>query len=231
MSILGENMKEKIENSEELRDRIVRDAKLLSDLSEKISEILHGKVEIGEDEAYTFVPFVFKKPVFAPEVLLGPNMRENDRLPWWGWVGIPVPELLEALEQYRVNEFTPKPGMPLAKQIIGNRELFHELSECVSSILNEHGVVISEDVMYVFSPIVYKKPIFAPEMLMSVVPQFLTFMPGDQIKATPISIPRPAKWLLASEVYSPQIPLPPPTPIDGIPAPELLYALDRFRLK
>ena len=73
-------MKEKIENSEELRDRIVRDEKLLSDLSEKISEILHGKVEIGEDEAYTFVPFVFKKPVFAPEVLLGPNMPDNDRL-------------------------------------------------------------------------------------------------------------------------------------------------------
>jgi hypothetical protein len=224
-------MKEKIENSEELRDRIVRDEKLLSDLSEKISELLHGKVEIGEDEAYTFVPFVFKKPVFAPEVLLGPSMLDNDHL-WWWWVGLPVPELLEALEQYRVNEFTPKPGMPLAKQIIGNRELFHELSECVSSVLNEHGVVISEDVMYVFSPIVYKKPIFAPEMLMSVTPsQFVTIMSGDQIKATPISIPGPAKWVLASEVYSPVIPLPPPTPIDGIPAPELLYALDRFRLK
>jgi hypothetical protein len=226
------NMKEKIENSEELRDRIVRDEKLLSDLSEKISEILHGKVEIGEDEAYTFVPFVFKKPVFAPEVLLGPNMLDTKHLSWWWWAGLPVPELLEALEQYRLNELTPEPGMPLAKQIIGNKELFRELSECVSSVLKEHGVVISEDVMYVFSPIVYKKPIFAPEMLMSVIPsQFLTIMSGDQIKATPLPLPGPAKWLLASEVYTPVIPLPPPTPVDGIPAPELLYALDRFRLK
>lgn len=225
-------MKEKIENSEELRDRIVRDEKLLSNLSEKISEILHGKVEIGEDEAYTFVPFVFKKTVFAPEVLLGPNMPDNDRLSWWWWVGLPVPELLEALEQYRLNEFTPKPGMPLQKQIIGNKELFRELSECISSVLKEHGVVISEDVTYMFSPIVYKKPIFAPEMLMSVIPsQFVTFMSGDQIKAIPITLPGTAKWLLASEVYSPMIPLPLPTPVDGIPIPELLYALDRFRLK
>lgn len=225
-------MNEKIENSEELRDRIVRDEKLLKDLSEKISEILHGNVEIGEDEAYTFVPFVFKKPVFAPEVLLGPNMLDNDRLPWWWWEGLPVPELLEALEQYRLNEFTPKPDMPLQKQIIGNRELFRELSECVSNVLKEHGVVISEDVTYVFSPIVYKKPIFAPEMLMCVIPsQFVTIMSADQIKATPIPLPGPAKWLMASEVYSPVIPLPPPTPVDGIPVPELLYALDRFRLK
>lgn len=225
-------MKEKIENSEELRDRILRDEKLLSDLSEKISEILNGKVEIGEDEAYTFVPFVFKKPIFAPEVLLGPNMLDNDRLSWWWWVGLPVPELLEALEQYRVNELTPKPGMPLAKQIIGNKELFRELSECVSSVLKEHGVVISEDVMYVFSPIVYKKPIFAPEMLMSVIPsQFVTNVSGDQIKVLPIPLPGQAKWFLASEVYTPSIPMPPPKPVDGIPAPELLHALDRFRFK
>ncbi len=38
-------MEEKIERSEELRDRIVKDEKLLRDLSETISRILRGKVK------------------------------------------------------------------------------------------------------------------------------------------------------------------------------------------
>jgi hypothetical protein len=37
-------MREKIKNSEKLRDRILSDEKLLSDLSERIAEILKGKV-------------------------------------------------------------------------------------------------------------------------------------------------------------------------------------------
>lgn len=65
-------MRGKIENSIELRDRILSDEKLLRDLSERIAEILKGKVEIREDETYTFVALVYKKPVFAPEIFVGP---------------------------------------------------------------------------------------------------------------------------------------------------------------
>jgi hypothetical protein len=114
----GENMKEKIEDSRELRDRILRDKELLRDLSEKIAEILKGKVEIEEDEAYTFVPFVYEKPVFAPEIFAGPVRRvvKMELPPWWWpwlWRGIPNPEILRYLERYRVTELTPELDMPL----------------------------------------------------------------------------------------------------------------------
>ena len=71
-------MKENLRNSSELRDRIIRDKELLRDLSEKIAEILKGKVEIGEDETYTFVPFVYEKPIFAPEIFAGPVQRVGE---------------------------------------------------------------------------------------------------------------------------------------------------------
>ena len=69
-------------------------------------------------------------------------------------------EILRHLEKYRVPELTPEPNMPLGKQIIRNKELPGELSEAVSTVLKEHGVVISDDVTYIFSPVVYKKPTF-----------------------------------------------------------------------
>lgn len=47
---------EKIETSKDLRDRIVRDRTLQRDLSEKVAEILKGRIKIGEEETYTFVP-------------------------------------------------------------------------------------------------------------------------------------------------------------------------------
>ncbi len=224
----GENMKEKIEDSRELRDRILRDKELLRDLSERIAEVLKGRVEIEEDETYTFVPFVYEKPVFAPEIFAGAAWRvgKTERPPWWWpwwWIGLPAPEILLHLEKYRVTELTPEPDMPLGEQIIRNKELIGELSDVVSNVLKEHGVVISEDVTYVFSPIVYKKPTFAHEMFVSVSPS--KFAP--MVFADPN--PQPARWLWASAVSSPVIPLPPPTPIDGIPAPEMLYALDKFR--
>ena len=40
-------MSEKIKNGEKLRDRILSDEKLLRDLSERIAEILKGKVHMN----------------------------------------------------------------------------------------------------------------------------------------------------------------------------------------
>ncbi|NQE06720.1 hypothetical protein C5S32_12690 [ANME-1 cluster archaeon GoMg1] len=221
----GESMKEKIEDSRELRGRILRDKELLRHLSEKIAEILNGKVEIGEDEAYTFVPFVYEKPVFAPEIFAGPvrRVRKTEPPPWW-WEGLPAPEILQHLEKHRVTEKpTPELAMSLGEQIIRNKKLLGELSEGVSSVLKEHGVAISEDVTYVFSPIVYKKPTFAHEMFMDVKPSmFASMVAADP---TPQPAIASATALRASESASMRI----VTPIDGIPAPELLYALDKLR--
>ncbi len=225
-------MKEKIENSRELRDRILRDEKLLSDLSERIAEILKGKVEIGKDEAYSFVPLVNKKSSFAPEIFAGPRTEVG---PWW-WCrywpvcGLPTVEFLNVLEKYRITEKTPQPGMTLREQILGNKALLLELSEAVSIALKAHGVAISEDVMYVFSPVVYKRPTFAHEMFMDVTPMVAAGPHPEPsspvIVADPTSEPAIiAARHMASESVSWRI----VRPIDGIPAPELLYALDMFR--
>ena len=221
----GENMKEKIEDSRELRDRILRDTELLRDLSEKVAGILKGKVEIGEDEAYTFVPLVNKKSAFAPEIFAGPRAEVG---PWW-WCrywpicGLPPVEFLKVIEKYRITEKTSQSGMTLREQILSNKALLQELSEAVSSALNAHGVAISEDVMYVFSPVVYKKPTFAHEMFKDVTPAAF----ADMVAADPTPQPAiaSATALRASESVSWRI----VTPIDGIPAPELLYAMDMFR--
>jgi len=61
-------MEEKIEKSEVLRDRIIKDEKLLKDLSETISGILKGKVKLEDDETFAFVPLVYNRPVFMPEI-------------------------------------------------------------------------------------------------------------------------------------------------------------------
>ena len=231
-------MREKIETSKELRDRIVRDEKLQRDLSEKVAEILNGRVKIGEEEAYTFVPIVYEKPVFAPEILAGPANVAASRMyaigskyrygwPWWWpwWVGLPAPEFLHILEKLRLGETdpTPQPAIPLGEQIVRNRDLLRDLAEGVSDVLNEHGVVISEDVMYVFSPIVYKKPIFAHELFMGIraaefAPEMLAGpMPVPSVEAATnlMAVDSASMWHIVG-------------PIDGIPAPEIFYALEQF---
>lgn len=217
-------MREKIETSKELRDRIVRDEILQRDLSEKVAEILKGRVKIGEDAAYTFVPIVYEKPVFAPEMLAGPanvaasrmyttGLKYQYRWPWW--IGLPAPEFLHILEKLRLRETDPTPELstPLGEQIVRNRDLLRDLAEGVSEVLNEHGVVVSEDVMYVFSPMVYKKPIFAHELFMGVhasefAPEMLAATKHLAVESAPI-------WPIVG-------------PIDGIPAPEIFYALEKF---
>ena len=226
-------MKENLRNSSELRDRIIRDKELLRDLSEKIAEILKGKVEIGEDETYTFVPFVYEKPIFAPEIFAGPVRRVvKMELPpwWWLWIGLPAPEILRHLEKYRVTELTPEPDMPLGEQIIRNKELLGELSEAVSTVLKEHGVVISEDVTYVFSPVVYKKPTFVHEMFMDVTPMVTAGPHPEPSSPAVVADPTPEPAIIAARhTASESVSWRTITPIDGIPAPELLYALDKLR--
>jgi len=118
---------------------------------------------------------------------------------------------------------TPQPAIPLGEQIVRNRDLLRDLAEGVSDVLNEHGVVISEDVMYVFSPIVYKKPIFAHELFMGIhaaefAPEMLTGpMPVPSVEAATnlMAVDSASMWHIVG-------------PIDGIPAPEIFYALEQF---
>lgn len=154
-------MQEKIERSEELRDRIIKDEKLLRDLSETISEILKGKVKLEEDETFAFVPLVYKKPVFAPEIFTSEEAIE--KIPSFGIAGPYDPDILGALEKYRIRADDPVPIKSLREQIFGNRALLKELSVGISKVLIGHGVVLENDETYAFMPVVFKKPVFTPE--------------------------------------------------------------------
>ena len=161
----GKSMKEKIEDSRELRGRILRDKELLRDLSEKIAEILNGKVEIGEDETYAFVPLVYKKPIFAPEIFT--SVVSIEMIPFGG-AGPLDPEFAVVLEKYRVRDDEPLPvGKSLREQILSNKALLNELSEGISKVLMKHGVAFENDETYAFMPVVFKKPVFGHELFTS----------------------------------------------------------------
>ena len=154
-------MEEKIERSEELRDRIIKDEKLLRDLSETISGILKGKVKLEEDETFAFVPLVYKKPIFAPEIFTSEDAIE--KIPSFGIAGPYDPDILVVLERYRIRDDDPVPIKSLREQILGNRALLKELSEGISKVLMQHGVAFETDETYAFLPVVFRKPVFSPE--------------------------------------------------------------------
>ena len=154
-------MEEKIERSEELRDRIIKDEKLLRDLSETISGILKGKVKLEEDETFAFVPLVYKKPIFAPEIFTSEDAIE--KIPSFGIAGPYDPDILVVLERYRIRDDDPVPIKSLREQILGNRALLKELSDGISKVLMQHGVAFETDETYAFLPVVFRKPVFSPE--------------------------------------------------------------------
>jgi len=156
-------MQEKSKRSEELRDRIIKDEKLLRDLSETISGILKGKVKLEEDETFAFVPLVYKKPVFAPEIFISESTSPIEKIPSFGIAGPYDPDILNVLEKYRLRADDPVPIKSLREQILGNRALLKELSEGISKVLMQHGVAFETDETYAFLPVVFKKPVFTLE--------------------------------------------------------------------
>ena len=157
-------MEEKVERSEELRDIIIKDEKLLRDLSETISGILKGKVKLEEDETYAFVPLVYKKPTFSPEIFT--SAVPIEKIPFGG-AGPLDPDILVVLEKFRLRNDDPVPIRSLRKQILGNRALLKELSEGIFRVLTEHGVAFETDETYAFMPVVFKKPVFDHELFTS----------------------------------------------------------------
>ncbi|MCW3129423.1 MAG: hypothetical protein N2V75_04920 [Methanophagales archaeon] len=156
-------MQEKSKRSEELRDRIIKDQKLLRDLSETISGILKGKVKLEEDETFAFVPLDYKKPIFAPEIFISEGTSPIEKIPSFGIAGPYDPDILNVLEKYRLRADDPVPIKSLREQILGNRALLKELSVGISKVLIQHGVAFETDETYAFLPVVFKKPVFTPE--------------------------------------------------------------------
>jgi hypothetical protein len=225
-------MEEKIERSEELRDRIIRDAKLLRDLSETISEIVKGKVKIEDDETYAFVPLVYKKPIFAPEIFA--NAVPIEKIPFGG-AGPLDPEIAVVVEKFRLMADDPIPLVkPLREQILRNKALLKELSEGISKVLIEHGVAFENDETYAFMPVVFKKPIFGPELFVSSpVPQPVPAPVASSVMLGPQPEPPdyPTFLFRASTIAQIEmfgiIPRPFPGPLD----PWLLNVLEEYRIQ
>lgn len=228
-------MEEKIERSEELRNRIIKDEKLLRDLSEIISEILNGKVKIGEDETYGFVPLVYKKPIFAPEIFA--SAVPIEKIPFGG-AGPLDPEIAVLLEKFRLMDGPIKDDpIPLVKpksfreQILRNKVLLKELSEGISKVLKEHGVAFENDETYAFMPVVFKKAIFGPELFSSSpVPQPVPAPDVYLVSPVPQPPNYPAFLARISTIAMIEtfgiIPKPFPGPLD----PELLNVIEKYRI-
>lgn len=224
-------MEEKIERSEELRDNIIKNEKLLRDLSETVLRILKGKVKLKDDETFAFVPLVYKKPVFMPEIFASVDAIAN--IPSPGIAGPLDPDFLEILEKFRVKYDDPVPITSLREQILSNKELLNELSISILEILREHGVAFESDETYVFMPVVFKKPIFGPELFASSpvlqpVPGASLVMLGPQPEPpdSPVFSTRISAIALI-EKYGGRL----PQPFPGFLDPWLLNELEKYRIQ
>jgi len=218
-------MEERIERSQKLRETILRNKKLLAELSEKISIILKKhEVKLREGQTYVFVPHVFIKPLFKPEIFIRPD--PEPAFPWWWrrwWpcrgrplCGIIGPDILEILKEYRISEEVVK-AEGLREQILGNSVLLAELSEAVSGVLKAQGVTFEKDETFVFSAHEFSKPIFEPELFKD---DPVPIVPPRADDPIPLGI-RAAEELLIFR----------PRPFPGIPAPEILQILERIRIR
>jgi hypothetical protein len=156
--------------------------------------------------------------------------------------GIIDPTTLRVLEKIRMVSLVEPitlPGDPepltdsLMRQIVGDKDLLTELSESIFGILKEHDISFYEDEGCVFVPCIFETPIFAQRVSIEDKSQIRGF--GPQIYAGPsaqsaIRIkPFPGIIEIRGVIR--------PTPgvfIDpkwwiGIPAPEMLHALQLMR--
>lgn len=212
-------MKELTERSRELQDTILRNQALLRDLSERIAQILKGQVELPEDSLYLFVPKVYRRPLFLPEVYM--TAIDPDRLHWPRPFPGPLdPWIVHILEKERLPSAgklagpTPEPAAPLQTQILGNPALFVALSEGIAEVLVRHGVTLGPDETYGFAAVTMRRPIFRGEA---------------ETPTLPLPPPRqaPAQW---HDWRAAQEQLRIPRWFEGVPVPELLVELEQMRL-
>jgi hypothetical protein len=158
--------------------------------------------------------------------------------------GIIDPTTLRILEKYRIADklyegpIISDDPVPIAerfmKQIVGNKALLTELSDSMFKILNDSDIKLKQGEGCVFTPMIYEKPVYAQRISLPKAESLSGFSP--QIFADPT--PEPAILRLKPLPGIIDIPRIGPTPgivIDrlwwwiGIPAPEMLSALDIMR--
>ena len=211
--------------SEELQQTILMSPALLQDLSEKVAGLLGDRVELPEGATYVFVPRVYSRPTFWPEVYAMGSFRE--RIPFGG-AGPLDPQVAKQLNEVRIpyqaaEDSNPLPArFSLRRDILRNPELFLQLSEALAEVLAQHGVTFAKDETFAFIPVVVKKPVFA----------------GQLAAGTPMPIPPSMPRMMVAahrrwehyHYHEFEYEFDPGVIIDGIPAPEILQALEQQRI-
>lgn len=216
--------------SKELQQSIVRNQDLLKDLSHIIDKMMSGRIELPDDKTYVFVPRVYSRPVFWPEIYTAASIRE--RIPFGG-AGPLDPQLAVLLDKDRIStarilDPTPEPAKTdLRTQILNDPKLFLQLSEALTEVLSKHDVSFEANETFAFIPVVVDKPMFK----------------GQLAAGTPMPIPPSVQAMIMAErrlweihlteelEFDFEIEFDPGVIIDGIPAPEILVALEQVRIK
>lgn len=211
--------------SEELQETILGNPQLLKALSDKIAEVLGDRIKLPGNATYVFVPQVYRRPTFWPEVYAAPSSVVY--IPFGG-AGPLDPHFALKLDQDRIAHQIPqhmvRDANPLPAKVVNMRmeilrdpELFLPLSEGLAGVLAEHGIKFARDETYAFIPVMVKKPLFSGE-LVAINPQ-----------PEPPGILFHGIWQHhhAEEL---EYEFDPGVIIDGIPAPEVLQALEQQRI-
>jgi len=164
--------------------------------------------------------------------------------------GIPNPFTLRVLDELRIVErlsgdprkkggiiidMMPEGGVIIeaCRWLVGNKVLLTELSESIFRILEEHGIKFGRNEGCVFTPFLFEKPIFAQKVSVADTSKMRGF--GPQVYAGPTPQPAIVRVKpLPGIISAPELPpIPgvifPPWWWIGIPAPEMLRALDMIR--
>lgn len=252
-------MKWNIKKSEELKMQIAENEKLVSELSRIVKGLLEkNKIEL-KGYSYILEPRVFElEPAETPEIafrarsamakaivvdLLEKDLRIDPDvfkyircLPECGIIGPKTLEMFEKLRivDHRLDELLlVKDSVTLIDSIIENKALLNDLSKAVFKTLAAHGIEFAKNEDCVFTPFVFKTPVFAQKIASPVAASDVKGF-GPQVVAAP-----------AKDAFGPIKPLPgiyerdrnifiPSVKIErwwwiGIPDPEMLIGLDRIR--
>ena len=202
------------DRTEELQQGILRNPSLLKELSQTVAKVIGEKIALPTDTTYVFVPRVYSRPTFWPEVYAMASVLEH--IPFGG-AGPIDPQIAKYLEKDRMAHHATKDSTSesnptsMREDILKNPKLFMPLSEAIAKVLANHNVTFKANETFSFIPVVVKKPIFN----------------GQVTAVAPLA--ENSIWEL-NHTEELDVVLDPGIIINGIPAPDLLVALEQQRI-
>jgi hypothetical protein len=208
-------------------------------------EVAEFKVKSRKARTFAIIDDLYQREPFAL-ANIHENIYETVENFWYGGEdGGMDPVTLNALEQLRIvdqiadDQLQVVNSAQFIKKIVGNKDLLNEFSGAIFAILAEKGITFGATEGCVFTPIVFETPIHAQKIAVAEREgQIRGFGPQIYDGAMPQpgpDYPRPQPYPgLIDSPWATGIDLIPGIILDkwwwiGIPAPELLRALDRMR--